>query len=461
MRRFLPSAALALALTATAAAPASAGTDRADLQETVAITQGNGDSSHPVISQDRRYSTVLAFESEASDLVQGDSNGLKDIFMVRRSGHIDNEGSPWQPGDTQLVSRGVAGAPANGPSWGAAIDGGFPEPGDNPTYPKCIGFLSDASNLVAGDTNGVTDAFISRGPGGSVERVSLPKGKQSATPTTEITVSIDCTHIAFVTGGKLYVRYKPTIAPSKLKRMSAKRRRAATKQRNLAMKLPGTASGAQFSTGQTDDLVVAADPGVYLIKDGVKKPRLVAPGGRNPSYNDVKCRVVTYETNQGGHTQVAWRYLGDAPSKWGRSATGVACHALDKPGEQFASKNQDGRLGNGDSTDPSIGNSGFYITFESEASNLGVNALGRLGDPNDRPDAYLYTAVRDLTLVQSVEDKAIPLDGGGSNPSTSWYANYVFFDTPVGGDAGLPLGLPGFAHNRSVQQILMRYLGPV
>jgi len=461
MRRSLL-AVLALTLTAAGAPSAYAGTDRADLQETVAITQGNGDSSHPVISQDRRYSTVLAFESDASDLVGNDTNGLKDIFMVRRGGHIDNEGSPWQPGGTQLVTRGLGGAPANGKSWAAAIDGGFPEPGDDPTYPKCIAFLSDASNLVPGDTNGVTDAFISRGPGGRIERVSLPYGKQSGAPTSEVTVSIDCTHVAFITAGQLHVRYKPTIAPSKLKKMSAKKRKKATKQRNLPVKLGGTASGASFATGQTDDLVVGADAGVYMIEDGIKRPQLVAPGGRNPTYNDVKCRVIAYETNAGGATQVAWRYLGPAPAKYARSAGGVGCHALDKPGEQIASKNQSGRLGEADSTNPSIGNSGFYITFESDASNLGVNALGRLGDPNDRKDVYLYTAVRDLTLVQSVEEKAIPLDGGGSNPSTSWYANYVFFDTPVGGNAGVPLGLPGFSHRGpTVQQIFMRYLGPV
>src|SRR4051794_27039682 len=229
MRRFLP-AALALTLTASAAAPAFAGTDRADLQSTVAITQGNGDSSHPVISQDRRYSTILAFESEASDLVAGDTNGLKDIFMIRRTGPPSNNGTAWQRGPAELISKGLGGAPANGASWAPAIDGGFPEPKDNPTYPKCVAFLSDASNLVPGDTNGVTDAFVSRGPGQTLERVSLPKGKQSASPTTEVTVSIDCTHIAFVTGNKLYVRYTPKIAPSKLKKMSAKRRKAAQKQ---------------------------------------------------------------------------------------------------------------------------------------------------------------------------------------------------------------------------------------
>src|SRR5215203_3654614 len=132
MRRSLL-AVLALTLTAAGAPSAYAGTDRADLQETVAITQGNGDSSHPVISQDRRYSTILAFESEASDLVANDTNGVKDVFMVRRGGHLDNQGSPWIPGGTALISKGPGGAPANGPSWRPAIDGGFPEPGDDPT----------------------------------------------------------------------------------------------------------------------------------------------------------------------------------------------------------------------------------------------------------------------------------------------------------------------------------------
>jgi hypothetical protein len=435
----------AAAFAGVAAAPAAAA-GRADLQETLAITQGNGDSSHPVISQDRRYSTVLAFESDATDLVGGDTNGLKDIFMVRRAGHPDNEGSDWEQGATSLVSKGIGGAPANGPSWGAAIDGGFPEPGDNPTYPKCIAFLSDASNLVAGDTNGVTDAFVSRGPGGAIERVSLPGGNQSSVPAGAVTVSIDCSHIAWTAGGRLYERYVDVPTPSQLKHMNAAARKAAKRPKYTTFGLSGTAAEPQFSTGQSDDLVVAADAGVYLIKDGVRKPQLVAPGGRNPSYNDVKCRVIAYEVDRGGATQVAWRYLGPAPSKYARSAASVSCRALDKSGEQIASKDAGGDLGDGDSTDPAIGNSGFYISFQSEASNLGVNALGRSGDFNDQPDAYLYTAVRDLTLVQSVEEKAVPLDSGGTNPAMSWYANYIFFDT---------------VDEHGVRQILMRYLGPV
>jgi hypothetical protein len=460
MRRIFPSLFAAAAL-AAAFAPYASAANRADLQSTVAITQGNGDSTHPVISQDRRYSTILAFESEATDLVPGDTNEVKDIFMIRRTGRPDNKGTEWQQGAPELISKGLGGAPANGPSWAPAIDGGFPEPKNNPTYPKCIAFLSDASNLVPDDTNGVTDAFVSRGPGQTLERVSLPGGVQSSAPATEVTVSIDCTHVAYIVAGQLHARYVQSYRPAQLKKMKPKARRAALKPRYKAFYLPGTANGASFSTGQTDDLVVAADPGVYMIKDGTKRPRLVAPGGRNPSYNDVKCRVVAYETQAGGQTQVAWRFLGAAPTKYKRAAASVSCHALNKSGEQFSSKNKSGHLGDGSSTNPSVGNSGFYITFQSDASNLGVNALGRTGDPNGQTDVYLYTAVRDITLVQSVEEKAVPLAGGGKNPSTSWYANYVFFDTPIGGAAGSPLGIRGVPGGGQVRQIFMRYLGPV
>jgi hypothetical protein len=46
----------------------------------------------------------------------------------------------------------------------------------------------------------------------------------------------------------------------------------------------------------------------------------------------------------------------------------------------------------------------------------------------------------------------------------SWYANYYFFDTPVGGsvDIDLPLGLLDRGERRRpIRQIMLRYLGPV
>jgi len=291
---------------------------------------------------------------------------------------------------------------ADGPSFSPAVDGSFHH------SPSCIAFLSSATNLVPGDTNGKVDAFVSHLPGGPPKRISLPGGVQADQDTTDVAVSGDCKLIAFVTAGKLYV---------------------SSGGHARAINAPGAAADPSFSTGLRNDLVFSADGGVYLAKDGKGRPRLVAPGGRNPVYNDLKRQVLAYQVTRHGRTQIAYRDLGKH--------------------EQIISSRR-GALGDGDSTNPVIGNAGYYVTFQTEASNLGTNALGRTGDANAKPDVYLYTNVRKITLVQSVEQKAVPLPGGGQNPSMSFYANYLVFDSPA------PIGDAQGPH-----QVYMRYLGPV
>src|SRR3954454_4783036 len=403
-RRLIPVFAV-LAATAAVAVPSSEGSAaRESAQNTVLISRAadgglpNGPSTNAVISNDRRWARAIAYQSEASNLVPGDTNGVSDVFVVRRDGVFGNDGTQWFPGSTVLISRG-RGGPANGPSWAPAIDGSFR------ARPKCVAFLSAASNLVAGDTNGKVDAFVSKLNGTGLKRVSLPGRRQSGFDSTGVAVSGNCSRIAFATGGSVYVK-----AGRRIKRA-------------------GVGADPSFSTGQRQDLVYSAPRGVYLAKNGTGRPRLVAPGGSNPAYNDIKRRVVAYEKPAGGHMQVFYRDLGR--------------------GERPASA-LGGQLGNADSHDPVIGNSGYYIAFQSDASNLGVNALKRPGDENRRPDAYLYTNVRDLTLVQSVFEKAVPLAGGGYNPSMSFYANYILFDSPA------PLGSASGPH-----QVFMRYLGPL
>jgi hypothetical protein len=346
-----------------------------------------------VISSDRRYARVIAFESEASDLVAGDTNGLKDVFAVKRTGSIGNEGAPWRGGNAILVSRGRGGAPADGPSYSASVSGDFHHKG------RCIAFLSAASNLVRGDTNGTVDAFLVKAAGRRPVRLSLPRGAQSTTDATAVTVSGDCSRVSFVTGGTLYTR------------KGRKTRKVRT---------AGPVGNPSYAVGRSNALVFDAPAGVYLSRKGFRRPTLVAAGGANPAFNDLKRRTLAYEKNR----QIFYKDLG-------RDERPISARG--------------GRVGDGGSRDPVIGNSGYYVTFESEASNLGVNANGSPGDYNGRADAYLYTDVRDLTLVQSVEEKAVPLPGGGQNPSMSYYANYIVFDSPAG----------------TSQQVFMRYLGPV
>ena len=413
MRSFLP-AVLPAAL-ASAAAIVGAGSSAAAPQVTAAQREQsthlisravdggmpNGPSTNAVISNDKRYSRVIAFQSQASNLVADDRNGQQDVFAVFRTGHIGNKGSAWQPGRTQLISRTRSGVPSNGASFAPAVSGGFH------SRPSCIAFLSAASNLVPGDTNGKIDAFVSRGRGGKPRRLPLPGGRQATDNVTAVAVSGNCSRIAFVTGGRLYVR---------------------AKNRTRRLRVPGAAADPSFSTGLRSDLVFGAARGVYLSRNGTGRPRLIARGGRNPAYNDIKRHVVAYEISRGGTAQIAYKDLG-------RHA-----HVISSRG---------GRLGNGPSRNPTIGNSGYYVTFQTDASNLSTTAGGAATDSNGQSDTYLYTNVRGITLLQSVAEKGVPLPGGGGNPSMSFYANYIVFDSPA------PLG------SHAAHQVFMRYLGGI
>jgi Tol biopolymer transport system component len=94
------------------------------------------DSGFPAgISGDGRY---VAFSSSATNLVPEDTNDQEDVFVHDR-----------QTGVTELISRGIDG-PGNGFS-------SFPKISADGRY---VVFQSSASNLVADDTNGLSDVFV-------------------------------------------------------------------------------------------------------------------------------------------------------------------------------------------------------------------------------------------------------------------------------------------------------------
>jgi Tol biopolymer transport system component len=111
--------------------------------------QGNGDSQSPAISADGRY---VAFESFASNLVPGDSNGKFDIFVHDR-----------QTGQTTRVSVDSSGAQGNGDSTNASIsaDGRY------------VAFMSSSTNLVAGYNNGYWNLFVHDMQTGNTRRVNI------------------------------------------------------------------------------------------------------------------------------------------------------------------------------------------------------------------------------------------------------------------------------------------------
>ena len=103
-------------------------------------TQANSTSDSPAISADGRY---VAFQSSATNLVPGDTNGVNDIFLRDR-----------QTNTTTRISVATDGTQANLNTSGwqcpLAISGDG----------RYVVFESNASNLVDGDTNGNRDIFL-------------------------------------------------------------------------------------------------------------------------------------------------------------------------------------------------------------------------------------------------------------------------------------------------------------
>jgi hypothetical protein len=106
------------------------------------------------ISAHGRY---VAFVSLATNLVPGDTNRQRDVFVRDRL--TDR---------TERVSVGPGGRQSNGLSWAAALsaDGRF------------VAFTSAATNLVAGDTNRADDVFVRDRLRHTAARVSVgPSGR--------------------------------------------------------------------------------------------------------------------------------------------------------------------------------------------------------------------------------------------------------------------------------------------
>ena len=122
-------------------------------------SEANGDSLSPRVSPDGRY---VAFQSSATNLVNGDTNGFTDVFVRDL---VDKT--------TQRVSVSDSGTQANGGSVSASINA-------SGVY---VAFYSGATNLVGGDTNGFTDVFVH-------ERGKAPQpSSDCVAPTTTSTLS--------------------------------------------------------------------------------------------------------------------------------------------------------------------------------------------------------------------------------------------------------------------------------
>jgi len=167
-------AASSVAILLTIAAPAGAAGSTTRVSVATGGTQANGVSFGSALSADGRY---VAFSSDATNLVPGDTNNAGDVFVRDR-----------RTGTTERVSLSSAGAQGGEESFGTSItpDGRY------------VSFASRAPNLVPGDTNGQTDAFLRDRRTGTTTRISVSaRGAQGNGESTFPKLSADGRHVAF------------------------------------------------------------------------------------------------------------------------------------------------------------------------------------------------------------------------------------------------------------------------
>jgi PKD repeat protein len=327
-------------------------------------TQSNGDSGSPAISADGR---CLAFVSDATNLVSGDTNGYRDVFVHDR-----------ETGETTRVSLSSSGAQGNNWSgWPVAISGDG----------RCVAWVAAASNLVSGDTNGWEDVFVRDRQTGQTERVSVgPGGAQSNALSYSPAISWDGRHVAFVSCATNLVAGDTNARPDVFVR---------DRQTGKTERVSVASGGSQ-----------ANDCSLYAYGSFYMTPGISADG-RYVAFWSLATNLVPGDTN---------------------GFVDVFVHDRETGATERASVSNEGAQSNGMSCSPAISADGRYVAFTSEATNLAP------GDANGRDDIFVHDRQTGATERASVSSEGIQ----GNDDS--------FYPIALSAD-GRHVGFPSYASN--------------
>jgi Tol biopolymer transport system component len=333
----------ALALSASAASPAS--TVRVSVSSTG--EQGDRDSYAAGISADGRY---VLFNSQARNLVAGDTNDRNDVFLADR-----------QTGAVQRVSvrSGGGQAKAGSDPFGGSYAGGL---SSNARY---VVFRSDSPNLVRRDTNRASDVFVFDRTRNVTSRVSVgARGRQANGPSGDPAISANGRYVAFSSFASNLVRGDT----NKVTDVFVRDLRA-----HRTIRVSVTSRGGQARCSQGCEST---------------EPALSATG-RYVAFQSSATNLVRGDTNR----------LGD-----------VFVHDLRTGKTERVSVSSSGRQAGGDRTNtgsnaPAISADGRFVAFHSLASNLVA------GDTNRTADAFVRDRRTHKTTRVSVSSAGVQANG--------------------------------------------------
>jgi len=334
--------------------------------------QVNGSSYEPAISADGRF---VAFSSNGSNLVAGDTNRLTDVFVRDLVAHV-----------TRRVSVGPGGAEADGGSSEPAISGDG----------QYVAFTSDASNLVAGETNLNFAVFVRDRVAHVTERVSVgPGGAQPNSSSTDPAISADGQSVAFTsdasnlvagdTNGSIDVFVRDRKAQV-TRRVSVGPGAA---QANLSSREPAISAGGRYVAFSSEasnlvagDTNASADVFVRDRAAHVTRRVSVGPGGAQANSFSIDPAI-----SLDGRFVA---FVSPASNLVARENTGIYDVYVRDRVAHVTRRVSVGRLGadaNANSASPSVAG-GRSVAFSSDASNLVAR------DTNEKRDVF----VRDLAV---------------------------------------------------------------
>ncbi|HLE14017.1 MAG TPA: hypothetical protein VI776_04650 [Anaerolineales bacterium] len=314
--------------------------------------QGDRDSEDPCISALGRY---VAFRSIATNLVSEDTNGVVDIFVHDR-----------QTGSTERVSVASDGSQGNDSSFGSkpsfSVDGRY------------VTFLSSASNLVNRDTNGTDDVFVHDLQTGITERVSVASdGSQGKGGSGGASISADGRYVAFDSEASNLV----------------------SGDSNAAVDI----FVHDRQTGNTERVSVASDGSQA---NGYSASPSISANGIIVAFTSAASNLVSGDTSEYMDIFVHDRLTGKT---------------------ELVSLAIGGSQGNGHSYTQSLSAEGRFVAFYSDASNLVI------GDTNGYGDIFVHDRYTGITRRVSVAGDGSQANSNSYIPSISLDGRYVLFES--------------------------------
>lgn len=413
-------AALVAAVTASLVSPGLAYPRPGDTERAstgVDGREGDGSSSRTSISADGRF---VAFQSSASNLVPGDTNGRSDIFLNDR-----------KTGITELISIGSDGSGASAGSLAPSVSGNG----------GLVAFQSAASNLVADDTNGDWDVFVRDRSTGTMELMSMATdGSQGNDGSFAPSFSADGRFVAFYSDASNLVPDDTNNAPD----VFVHDRETGTTER-----VSVGPDGSQGTARPAPPLGFPSNGGSYfpsISGEGRYVSFWSSASDFVPDDTNERSDVFVHDRDTGttervslgpeegdGHSYTSsisadGRYV--AFESWASNlvpgdtnrAPDVYLHDRLTGETQRISVGWGGSQGDDYSFSPSISGDGRFVAFHSLASNLVPGDTGN-------SDVFVHDRITGTTELVSIGLGEEPAEGNSSTPSITADAGHVAFDS--------------------------------